>query len=151
MAKERKIRIPIEREVVDTDTGEVSMVGDEVVFNQSDFSKWFKLTFMDRETDQIPLDGLGKQFVVFYVILKRVIWEDCTVEIGAATKSAITRHAGIQDGMIRNYMKEYVSNRLLKKIKGSSYMINPTFFFKGEEAEQRRLHKIFMLHGKTIL
>lgn len=150
MLRRKNLKIPIEREVVDTITGEISRVPDNLIIADFDFGSWIKVTIIERDTDLIPLDGLGTQFVVFYVILKRVIWEDCTVDIGPSTRESITANASIKAGMIRKYLKAYVKSNLMKNLRGSSYMINPTFFFRGSEIDQKRLYKLYKTHGKKF-
>lgn len=145
--RHRTIKKPILRDVVDEGTGEITKVPDTLEYIKFDLGNWFKMMRYEDEVSMIPFEFLGKQFLVFYMILKRVVWEDCTIDIGTSCKQSITSFAKIKDGMIAKYLEKYCKGRLLRKIKGTSYMVNPLYFYIGDSATQQNLIRKFNNHG----
>lgn len=148
--RKRDQKIPIKRKIVDTGTGEMTDVDDYLNVSEFDLGLWFKLMKVEDEVSMIPLDCLGVPFMVFYVLLKRVIWIDCTVAIDPACRGAIFHYVGIKDGMIAKYIGQFCKSQLLKQIKGNSYMINPRYFYIGDKEHQIKLLKIFSSHGQKF-
>lgn len=140
----------IDRELVDTDTGEVSTDRDIIQTGVSyDLGQWYKIQRIDNDIEVMALECLGVPFMVFYTLLKRTVWDDCSVEVGVSCRAAITKSAKIKDGMIAKYLTLFCKNKLLKKIKGNSYKINPRYFFVGGAVEQfKKLKEYEQLNKK---
>lgn len=148
--KARVKKIPIIREGVDTDSGEIREVEDFLEITVFDLGNWFKMMVVDHEVEIKPLESLGKQFVVFYFLLQRTIWQDCTVDIGHVCKSAIGEYLKLKPAMIMKYIKHFCAGKLMKKISGNGYMINPRFFYIGDKETQIKLLKKYNEYGKRF-
>lgn len=141
----------IEREVVDTDTGEIGTDIDPVQVGISyDLGQWYKIQRIDNDVEIMALECLGVPFMVFYTLLKRAVWDDCSVEVGVSCRAAIGKNAKIKDGMIAKYLAIFCKEKLLKKIKGNSYKINPRYFFVGGAIEQFKKLKEYEQLNKQV-
>lgn len=151
MALRKKSRlIPIKRNVTDFETGEIVSIDDFLTVTEFDLGNWIKLMSIDDEVSMIPFESLGVPFMIFYIILRRAHWEDCTVDIGPSCRNAISSFVKIKNGMIHKYITDYCNSKLLKKIKGTSYLVNPRFFFIGDKTKQIQLLKKYNDHGQKF-
>lgn len=138
------------REGVEPDTGLIRQVPDFMEITVYDLGNWFKLMHVEQEIELIPLESLGKQFVVFYILLQRTIWQDCTVEVGKVCKDAIGKYLKLKPAMIMKYVGYFSKGKLIKKIAGTTYMINPRYFYIGDKENQIKLLKKYNDHGKVF-
>jgi len=142
--------MPRKTQGYDPDTGEAKVVHDMIEFTYSDMGNWFKIMRIDDENTLKPLESLGKPFVVFYMLLKRVVWHDCSVSIDPVCKYEISGYTLLKEGMIMKYIVGFTKGKLLTKVKGNSYMVNPQYFYVGDKKEQIELLKKFNSYVKQI-
>lgn len=148
--KKRTKNIPIIRDVVDTETGEISQVPDNLRLVSFDLGNWFKLMLIEEEVSLPVLESLGKPFMVFYVLLMRTNWKDCSVSVDSMCKEHITRVTKLKYGMTLKYITGFCQGKLIKKIAGTSYMINPRYFYIGDKVVQQTLIQKYNSYGNKF-
>lgn len=128
-----------QRELVNPDTGEITVIDTAKTFTAKITEDKFYMTFIDFIG---PIFGLKPDSakVLLIWMCEHAEFNTGKVDLTTATRKQISTETGLSNNSITNYLKKLKELNIISGEKGS-YILNPQIFWKGDLATRREFLK----------
>ena len=133
-----KVKQSVVRELVDSETGEITVLEDTNVFSTRVSNDAFYMTFINFMTPFFNLKDNAKKILAW--MCKNAEFNTGQISLTTAKRKQMAEEINVSPNTITNNLKVLKDNNLISGEKGE-FLINPQVFWKGELKEREKLLK----------